>query len=211
MKINDARRWRGGLTLTEVLIAVAVLLALATMTQGTLVGPQGFTRSVGTEMLMNMKKLHLATEQMVLDGATAGDAPLNWPGTNSYAYWVTNLVPAYLGTNDFSRLMSVPVRRQGMMAELQKWWAGPKVTASLVVNTNAVLVYGVSDESEGNVVFLSSANFLNTAAGGVLRTNVEPLKGKCFVVFHKGGDGAILLPKQVGKTNFVGGFVPLCQ
>lgn len=199
------------MTLPEILIAVAVLLALATMTQGTLVGPQGLTRSVGTEMLSNMKKLHLATQMMALDGSTTENKTLCWPGTNGYAYWVTNLVPGYLGRNDFSRLMSAPVRRQGMMAELQKWWAGPKVTASLVANTNAVLVYGVSDESEGNAVFLSSVNFLNTAAGGVLRTNVEPLKGKAFVVFRKGGDGAICLPKQIGDSNVVGTYAPLLR
>jgi len=38
-----------------------------------------------------------------------------------------------------------------------------------------------------------------------------PFGNKGFVVFRKAGDGAILMPKQVGQTNVIGAFAPLCR
>lgn len=207
MKVPDHRRGESGLTWVEALIAVvviAVLLALVMSANG-----HGHRASY-TKMLSNMKQLQMATQQMAQDGSTTGEAGLSWPGTNGYQYWVTNLVPAYVSTNDFRRLLGAPVR-DGMIAEVGRWWTGRPGLASVAANTNAVLVYGVAEESDGNTVFLSSANFLNTPTGGVWRSNVDLLSGRCFVVFHKWGDGAVLRPRQVGNTNYVGGFVPLLQ
>lgn len=208
MKIIDARRGRNGLTWVEVLIAVVALVVLAALALPVLSGAR--THALAGQMMYNMKQVHLATQQMALDGTSRKEKMLSWPGTNSYKSWVANVVPSYLSTNDFQRLMGVP-GHEGMIAEVLRWWAGRPGLASVAVNTNAVLVYGAASESDGNAVFLSSANFLNTPEGGVWRSNVDLLSGRCFVVFHKAGDGAVLLPRQVGNTNQVGSFVPLLR
>ncbi len=154
-----------------------------------------------TQGLSNMKQLHLATQQMALDGTTTEETnSLCWPGTNTFRFWTTNLVPSYLTTNDFCKLVSVAgaITPQGVLPN---------------DNTNGIVVYQVSEKSEGNVVFLSTRNVTNG-----FQTTTNELKslyaGKGFVVFHKGGDGAVLLPKQLqgtNATNVVGTFVPLCR
>lgn len=210
MKHPYKRRRESGLTWVEALIAVvvvAVLLALARPAIGV-----GLSRPYYTQMLSSMKMLQLATQQMAQDGSTTGDVSLSWPGTNGYAYWATNLVPSYLSTNDFRKLMSAPEDYEaGTMTKLRRWWAGPPGPASMTVNTNAVLVYAVGEDTDGKAIFLSSVNFSNTPTGGVFQSNVDLLNGRAFVVFHKAGDGAVLPPKQAGNTNMVGGYVPLCR
>lgn len=153
----------------------------------------------------------MATQQMTLDGATAGNQTPGWPGTNSYQWWVRNLVPSYLATNDFLKLMSGPEEPNATIRMARRWWTGPPSPASMTANTNAVLVYGVTAESGSKVIFLSTANLSNTATGGVLRTNVAPLEGEVFVVMYKGGDGAILRPEQARDANVLGGYAPLLR
>lgn len=193
-----SRPHSSGLTLLELLIAlaiIAILLALALPAN-----QSGLSRATMTQALSNMKQLHLATQQMAQDGADTGDASLSWPGSNGFDYWATNLVPSYLTTNDFGKLLSAK---------------GKVCTPGVLplANTNALLLYEVSGTSRSDAVFLSTANFTNTPTGGVppLKDAV-PFGDKGFVVFRKGGDGAVLLRKQTGPqyTNVIGSYVPLC-
>jgi len=69
----------------------------------------------------------------------------------------------------------------------------------------------VKDKSDSNVVFLSSGNFTNAPTGGnPLEANATPWGNKGFIVFHKAGDGVIFRANQVGQSNFIGGYAPLC-
>lgn len=155
-----------------------------------------------TRSLSNMKQLHLATQQMALDGTTTGDTNLGWPGDTggSFSYWTQTLVASnYLTTNDLAKLLSAP---------------GKTLPSGMIPLTNdtAVLVYAVREGENGDVVFLSSGNFTNTPTGGSpLAASAKPYGNKGFVVFRKAGDGTILLPKQVGKTNIIGGYAPPCR
>lgn len=152
-----------------------------------------------TQTLSNMRQLHLATQQMALDGESTDDKTLGWPGDTggTFSHWAQKLVPEYLGTNDFCKLLSAP----GMMVKLGK------IPAKM--SEGALVVYAVSTNSPDTAVFLTSANFTNTPAGGLpLEASAKPYGDKGFVVFRKGGDGAILLRKQVGLTNIIGSFVP---
>lgn len=197
------------ITWVEIVVAVIVLfvlglLSLPAITIGCV------SRSISSTMLSHMKQLHLATQQMALDGTTTDDRNLNWPGTNTFLSWKANLVPSYLRSNDFSRLMALPEdRNAGPMEKLRRWWAGPPPFP--MANTNAVLVYQVSEQSEGNVIFLSSANFTNSPTGGALDPEHSLFKDHFFVVFRKGGYGAVLLPKQIGKIDEVGAYAPLLK
>ncbi len=176
------------------LIAILIVLTLPALS------PKGCGGGQMTQNLSNMKQLHLATQQMALDGITTGNTNIGWPGDmgGSFAHWAQALVTNnYLTTNDLAKLLSAP---------------GKTLPANKIPLTNntAVLVYAVQEESEGNVVFLSSGNFTNTPTGGnPLDTNAKPFGNKGFVVFRKAGDGAIFMPRQVGSTN-VGGYAPLC-
>jgi len=191
------RRNQAAFTWVEVIVCVVILVVLASLAIPQVGGP---TRNAGPALLSNMKQIHLTCQQMVLDGKTTGDKSLGWPGIyDTFDAWATNVVPAYLSTNDFCKLFSGP----GIIVPLGKM---PKM------NETAIRVYALTAESPDDAVVLTSANFTNTPMGGEpLSPSAKPYGTKGFVVFRKGGDGSIYQPKQVGNTNIIGSFVPLCR
>ncbi len=103
-----------------------------------------------------MKQLHIATQQMVLDGETTGDARHGWPADTggTFTNWTRQLVPAYLATNDFCKLLSAP----GRIVPVSMF--PPKMS------DGAVIVYAVSSNSPPETVLFTSANFTNSPEGG---------------------------------------------
>jgi prepilin-type N-terminal cleavage/methylation domain-containing protein len=177
-------------TLIELLVVISIIGILAALALPALFG--ALVKGQMTQTLSNMKQLHLATQTMALDGLTTGDATLSWPGDQSnpsWAGWATNLVPSYLSTNDFNKLLSAAglIRQSG--------------TAPGTKTGTALNAYQVGENSPGDTVFLSTMNWTNntqlTAAG-------RPYGDKGFIVFRKAGDGVILLPKQWNNTNVIG-------
>jgi prepilin-type N-terminal cleavage/methylation domain-containing protein len=177
-------------TLIELLVVISIIGILAALALPALFG--ALVKGQMTQTLNNMRQLHLATQQMALDGITTGDATLSWPGdasNPSWAAWATNLVPSYLSTNDFNKLLSAA----GL--------ARPTTTAITSKTPTALNPYSVGENSSGDTVFLSSANWTN---GTALSAAAKPYGDKGFLVFRKAGDGAILLPKQYNNTNIIG-------
>lgn len=155
-----------------------------------------------TQTLSNMKQLHLATQSMELDGITTGNTNFGWPGDTggTFTNWSRLIVPAYLGTNDFCKLLSAP----GVVVPVGKMPTS--------MSQGAVLVYAVSGSSSGGAVFLTTANFTNGPQGGKpLKESAKPYGDKGLVVFRKGGDGTILLKNQATNTNLVGEYAPLLK
>lgn len=150
----------------------------------------------------NLRQLHLATRTMALDAEAVGRTDIGWPGDTggSARKWAEQLVSGkYLRTEDLCKLLSAP---------------GRKVTSENLFRPEewGVRVYAVKRDSKDEVVFLTSANFTNTPTGGEpLDPKAKPYGDKGFVVYRKGGDGSNYRPKQVGQTNLIGSYVPLCQ
>lgn len=131
------------------IIAILIALALPAL-QPTCGGNKG------VQVLSNARQLHLATQQMALDGMTTGDTNLGWPGDTggTFSNWAHQLTAEnYLTTNDFRKLMSAP----GVL---------PRPEGIPPQKECALLVYAVSSNSPGPTVFLTSANFTNTPEGG---------------------------------------------
>lgn len=193
-------RPQAGFTLVEfivclVVVGVLIFLAMPNISSS---GPHGGRQ---TQTLSNMKQLHLATQQMALDGVTTTNLTIGWPGDigGGFSNWTTQLLKGdYLSKNDLCKLLSAP---------------GVIVSAKDILATNhtALLLYAVKEHSDGGTVFLTTANFTNTPTGGTpLSPTAKPYGDKGFVVFRKAGDGAILKAKQVGMTNVIGAYAPLC-
>ncbi len=194
-------RNQAGITLVEAIVCIVIVFVLWSLAlPGT--NGSGLGRGTMTQSLSNMRQLQLATQQMALDGVSTGDHALGWPGDTggSFSNWsVKILKDNYMTTNDLCKMFSAPgvVVSPGKIPQM---------------NETAVRLYAVLEVSPTNAVLLSSANFTNTSTGGeALNASAKPYGKKGFVVMRKGGDGSILLPSQVGQTNIIGSFVPLCR
>jgi prepilin-type N-terminal cleavage/methylation domain-containing protein len=190
-----------GFTWIELIVVIAIISVLAILALPAIFATPD-RGGQGTQMLGNMRQLHLATQTVALDGTTTGDTNLGWPGDTggTFTNWAKQLVPDYLTTNDFCKLLSAPGKRV------------PSGRMPSAMTERAILVYAVSSNSPSDAVFLTTANFTNgPGSGQPLQEGAVPFGKKLFVVFRKGGDGAILLPKQVGNTNVIGSYVPLLK
>jgi prepilin-type N-terminal cleavage/methylation domain len=81
-------------TLIELLVVIAIIGILAALALPAITG--ALARGQMTQTLSNMRQLHLATQQMALDGTTNVDPDLCWPGdapNATWAAWAGNLVP----------------------------------------------------------------------------------------------------------------------
>ena len=201
MMLPRIEKNQSGLTWVEVVVALSILSILATFAYQVLTIPT-CGRGGMTFTLSNMKQLHLATQAAVLDGTTIGDTNLGWPGDTggTFTNWMHQLVPAYLSTNDFCKLLSAPgkIVRPGELPA--------------AMSESAVLVYAVRASSPTNAVFLTTANYTNGPAGGQrLLAAAKPYGMKGFVVFRKGGEGDIFMAAKVADTNAIGSYVPLLK
>ncbi len=68
-------------TLIELLVVISIILILVALAAPALFNT--LTKGQMTQTLSNMKQLHLASQQMALDGMTTGDATLTWPGDSA--------------------------------------------------------------------------------------------------------------------------------
>lgn len=183
----------GRATIVKTVVALAVILFLIAMMFPMADDPR---KSMAARTMGNMRQLSLATQTMALDGATTGDTNLHWPGDGpgTFSNWVANLVPAYLSTNDFLKLMSGP---------------GGRLTKMPTKNDGPVRVYAVSSNSPPDAVLFATANVI-VAPDGTVKVDpaVKPFGDKTVVIFRRGGDGAVL---SVNQTNVAGVYPPLLR
>jgi hypothetical protein len=143
--------------------------------------------------MSNGRQIYIANTQMALDAVTTGDTNLGWPGdiggTNTaWSKWAEALVPAYMSTNDFSKMLTAPGLVRGTNTAINQ--ASP----------SALSVYAVTDSSTMETTFITTSNFTN---GQALSSVAKPFGDKGFVVFKKGGDGAIFLKAQATNTTLL--------
>jgi prepilin-type N-terminal cleavage/methylation domain-containing protein len=188
-------------TLIELLVVISIIAILASLALPAVTG--ALAKGQMTQTMSNMKQLHLVTQQMALDSTVTGDTNIGWPGdipSASWNAWATNVVPGYMATNDFAKMVSAP----GVTAPLN---TAPTDLSPGTRSGRAIILYNVSETNNSFTVLFSSSNFTNNASGGAaLSAAALPYGDKGFVVFRKGGDGAVLQSKQAGQTNIVGGF-----
>jgi prepilin-type N-terminal cleavage/methylation domain-containing protein len=188
-------------TLIELLVVISIIAILASLALPAITG--ALARGQMTQTLSNMKQLHLVSQQMALDSTTTGDTNVGWPGDmGSWSAWSSNIVGGYMTTNDFLKMLAAP----GITPPPN---TSPVGLTPGVAGGRAILVYPVGETNDSSYVLFTTSNFTNSATGGSrpLATAL-PYGEKGFVVFRKGGDGAVLQARQTGTTytNIIGGF-----
>jgi prepilin-type N-terminal cleavage/methylation domain-containing protein len=185
-------------TLIELLVVISIIAILASLALPAITG--ALARGQMTQSLSNMKQLHLVAQQIANDGTTSGDTNFAWPGdlpTKTWAKWVEIVTNGYMTPADLAKMCSAP----GIIAN------SGTIGASTAPATRAVVVYQVADTNDSSVIIFSSSNFTNpvTGPGTPPVAAGKPFGNKGFVVFRKGGDGAVLQANQATNTNLVGG------
>jgi prepilin-type N-terminal cleavage/methylation domain-containing protein len=192
-----------GFTLIELLVVISIIAILASLALPAITG--ALARGQMTQTLSNMKQLHLVTQQMALDATTTGDTNIGWPGdmpNASWATWSTNVVGGHMVTNDFMKMVSAP----GITAPAN---TSPSGLQPGQRTGRAVILYSISETNDSSFVLFTSSNFTNSASGGTRPVpSALPYGDKGFIVFRKGGDGAILQARQTGTTftNVIGAY-----
>lgn len=145
------------------------------------------------QMLSNMRQLQLATQQMALDSETANrPSNIRWTCANgqplAYAEWADLLVKhGYMNRNDFARLTT---------SEEKAYWLSAKRV------TNAITVYAVDNPDSNSTLLLSSRNWRGPSVDALVGKPFFETNG--FIIFRKGGDGAILKPSDCQRMDLIG-------
>ena len=181
MKLSPAsrsyfRRRVSGFTLIELLVVISIIAILASLAIPGITGAIG--RAQMTQVLNNMRQIHLITTQHDLEGISTGDTTLGWPGDEGVT-WEANMIESLGGDQNGQQELDKLRRVQN--------------------RENAVIVTNTKATSPNNTIFLHTSNW----SGGNLDADA-PLGESGFVVFRKGGDGAILNRRQAGNEEITG-------
>ena len=178
-----------GFTLIELLVVISIIAILAALALPAITG--ALARGQITQTLSNARQVYIATFQMALDGQTTGDTNLGWPGDmgGSWATWANALVGGkYMQPADFAKMLSAPGLVRGTN------------TSPSSPTPSALKVYNLSENSPMSSVFITTANF---TYGQQINATNKPFGDKGFVVFRKGGDGAVFQAGQATNTNLL--------
>lgn len=187
--MKNLRHALRGFTLIELLVVISIIAILAALALPAITG--ALARGQITQSMSNARQIYISTFQMALDGTTTGDTNLGWPGDMgaSWANWASALVNGkYMSAADFAKMLSAP----GLLR-------GTNIAPS-APTPSALTVYNVAENSPASAVFITTANF---TYGQPINPTNKPFGDKGFVVFRKGGDGAVFQAGQATNTNLL--------
>lgn len=211
------RKNRAAFTLIEMLVVIAIILTILGFALPAITGAQ--TRAQLTQTLSNARQIYLSAFAMATDGTQTGDAKYGWPGdlalSNDATVQITT-VPQFvqrLVDNDYLKAGDLKVFSTAGITPWNGRYiapANPNSPGTLQPpfdgNANcAFKIYKVKESDGANVIFLATKNFTYTANPTVaISAQTSPFGDKGFVVFHKGGDGAIFKRNQATSKAILG-------
>jgi Tfp pilus assembly major pilin PilA len=177
-----------GITWLEVLVLLALIGILASLAIPSVY--IGASKAQMTGPLSHMRILYLATKQFTLDNEPSNN-PVRWTCSNTTPLtldqWMKALSPRYLSEAELKKLLSVTEERK---------FIGTK-TIDEAINVFAV----TKDDPEDTVLFATK----NWHGPKVNELSGEPYGTRAFVVYRKGGDGQVLLQRQITNMSLIGG------
>ena len=190
-------------TLIEMLVVIAIIAVLAAFAVPALTS--ALTRGQMTGTVNNLHQLHLASQQMALDGTTNSDTSLGWPGDVTTPAAVTTLVAycdklvanSYLpNVGDLRKILSAP----GVNATITGGTTAADGTYSPItaITTPAIKIYRVKENNPSATILAASANYTYDVA---LTPTATPFGDKGFIIQRKGGDASIFKKAQATGTG----------
>ena len=179
-------------TLIELLVVISIIAILASLAIPAVTG--ALVRGQMTQTLNNARQLHMATQTMSIDTTTAGGDGVSWTySTNTNALTVQAFSQAlvdgrYLTANDLRKMYSAP----GVTVQ------GTNFDAAAI----AFKIMATSESSPSDQAFVVTRNWVSMQQG---LGSDAPYAEKGFILFRKGGDGAIYTrPADAKSTNVFG-------
>lgn len=170
----------------QVVVGLALLAALALL--GLLAKPALIRGCGSMAVLSQMRQLHLATQQMVLDGITSGTPGSDWTSLKgkplTYEQWRSLLIDGhYLTPQDFTNLTTLANKGDNRAVP------------------NAITVFAVCDDDPYTTLLFTTKNWHGLDAKSL---SGPPYETRGFAVLRKAGDGAILQNSQCQKADLIG-------
>ena len=158
-----------------------------------------------TNALINEKQIHLATFAMSTDRISTGDKSIGWPG---------DLVASGTMPRTVSDFIKVIVKNDYLKIGNLKVFAAPEVTPFTGLDINqfsptnhcGYTIYCAQEEDASNAIFLSTRNATLNVSNTTfsLKAIRVPYGDKGYVIFRRGGDGAILTKNQASIPTLQG-------
>jgi prepilin-type N-terminal cleavage/methylation domain-containing protein len=206
-----------GFTLIEMLVVIAIIATIASFALPAITG--AMTRGQLTQAVSNARQIYTATFSMVTDGTTTGDARYGWPGDLAAAADTTVKITT---VSDFvQRLVDHDYLKAGDLkvfatTGITPWNGGYTAPADAASKGSfspafdgdkncAFKIYKVTDKDGGNAIILATKNFAySSTQSTAINKDKSPFGDKGFVVFHKGGDGAVFKRQQATSKQLLG-------
>lgn len=205
-------------TLIELLVVISIIAILASLAIPAITS--ALVKGQETQALNNEKQIHLATFNMSTDRVSTGDSTIGWPGdliaasgTVAGITTVGGFVKVlsdnnYLKPGDlkvFAAAGVIPYTGNNLTTT-------PFLSAAAPAPSNcAYTIYAVQEADGASAIFLSTINATlvpdsttDATCHFTLDPNSKVFGDKGYVIFHRGGDGAILGKNQAAKTSLQG-------
>ena len=198
-----------GITLIELLVVICLIGILVSLMIPSVGGPIPRGRGQMTQALNNEKQIHLATFNMATDRISSGDPKIGYPGdlvaSGTMPCKVSEFVKVlvknnYLRTGDlkiFAAAGVTPFSNQ----DINQFSAIPGPN-----NNCAFTVYCIQESDTTDAIFLSTINATLEVSSTTFNLDAKavPFGDKGYVIFHRGGDGAILGKNPAGRAHLQG-------
>ena len=185
-------------TLIELLVVISIIAILASLALPSITG--AISKAQMTGSLSNLRQIYTANFNAASDAISSGSINMGWPGdvtnvVSSIQTYVDMLVGNdYLKPIDAVKLFTAQGIKPGTASD---------TAATIGLQNCAFLIYPVSDSDSSSSIFATTKNYTYKQPLSDSSTNL-PYKSSGFVVFRKGGDGAVYKKTQYNETNTLG-------
>lgn len=203
----NSTSYRHGFTRTELIVALVVVGVLIMVAIPAVVNL--LHKGQLAQALKNASSIYLATFSMSTERVSETKDSNGWPGdlvaSGTMQCKVTDFVKVLVKNNYLKPRDSAVFAAAGVTpfrgSDINQFSATPGPN-----NNCAFTIYCIQESDGANSIFISTINATLDVPNSTftIKPNAQPFGDRGYVVFHRGGDGAICRPQQTTNTSLQG-------